>query len=516
MVQSICIMKWKQRITFAVEKERTQLIQEKIKIHDKFQFELKLDYPVLDKEKKTTYHIRTYFFIPKNLDINDDNYSKNDFFKDVLNYIRFKTPVVMMKRISLKKENFLSKLKEYSDRLLTHPTLKNKLKFEYSIKLLGAILRRAVRIHVDNIIAAKTPQQALSLTNKYIRYVNDILSTFRELMTEWREAALPDKLERLYHYADEYISLELEKQTFQVLGIVQRRWQNQWKNRKTIQVLRKIIEDELEYRNKQGYPSLPNSNRDHEEVLFRASMLKKIMGSILYLDVQKKKDSVYLEQFILSVAAGIAMIFATGVSFYWHLAYGGFTVSLFLILVVSYMLKDRIKELARMFFSAKLKRYTFNRKLFVYSEDKQKIGVFRDNFNYVSENNLPSKIRNVRDIYNTKDVDPDWIQENIIQYQKFVKIYSKDINFLFEDYPVTGIIDIMRFNVASFLRRMENPQKTIHLLNDKGSSKVYANKVYHINIVIGYESGQSTKYNRFRLVLDRNGIKRIEEVYSEV
>jgi hypothetical protein len=71
-------------------------IQQAVKPHDKYQIEIKLDYS-LDEGKKTTYQVSTYIFIPPSLGINKNTYSKEDFYRDIQNYIRLKTPTLILR-----------------------------------------------------------------------------------------------------------------------------------------------------------------------------------------------------------------------------------------------------------------------------------------------------------------------------------------------------------------------------------------------------------------------------------
>lgn len=65
------------------------------------------------------------------------------------------------------------------------------------------------------------------------------------------------------------------------------------------------------------------------------------------------------------LAAGLSMVFATVVSFSFQQTYGNFTMPLFIALVVSYMFKDRIKDLMHYWFANKLgsKFYDYKIKL---------------------------------------------------------------------------------------------------------------------------------------------------------
>ena len=62
------------------------MILETIKIHDNFQFEIKQSYNLsLDRKAANSYFVQTYFFLPANLNINRETYSREDFYKETEN-----------------------------------------------------------------------------------------------------------------------------------------------------------------------------------------------------------------------------------------------------------------------------------------------------------------------------------------------------------------------------------------------------------------------------------------------
>ena len=92
--------------------------------------------------------------------------------------------------------------------------------------------------------------------------------------------------------------------------------------------------------------------------LYRASVLKKYAASVLFLQVDVKPDGQSWTHLAQSIAAGIAMIFATGIAFLFQARYGNFTFPLFIALVLGYMFKDRIKEIGRDLFSQRLRSFS--------------------------------------------------------------------------------------------------------------------------------------------------------------
>jgi hypothetical protein len=62
---------------------------------------------------------------------------------------------------------------------------------------------------------------------------------------------------------------------------------------------------------------------------------------------------------------------------------------------------------------------------------------------------------------------------------------------------------------------MDEPEKEILVLDGGRSKTVVGTRVYHLNLVIKFTDQFRIRYDRVRLVLDRNGIKRVEPVSGE-
>ena len=110
-----------------------------------------------------------------------------------------------------------------------------------------------------------------------------------------------------------------------------------------------------------------------------------------FLNAKKKREGIIAEQVYFSVAAGISMIFATAIAFSFQQRYGNFTMPFFVALVVSYMLKDRIKELFRYYFAHKHRSKYFDNKT-TFGIGHNQIGWSREGFDFISQSNILFKI----------------------------------------------------------------------------------------------------------------------------
>ena len=224
-----------------------------------------------------------------------------------------------------------------------------------------------------------------------------------------------------------------------------------------------------------------------------------------------------MEQFLMAVAAGISMIFATVIAFYFQSIYGNFTFPVFVALVIGYMFKDRIKESGRALLSNKLKNFIFDRRINIKTLDrKYKLAVLREKITFLSENNLPQAVLTARHKDPFADLDNEGMGETIICHTKDIVLDASLFPKAFKGLPkVNGLNDIIRYNIQPYLRKMADPVEEQLLLEDGELKKVHTHKVYHINVVSRYKSispGVEILYKRMRLVLTRKGIKRIEYI----
>jgi len=134
----------------------------------------------------------------------------------------------------------------------------------------------------------------------------------------------------------------------------------------------------------------------------------------------------------------------------------------------------------------------------------------------VSEDSLPGAIRKRRQRDFMTELDNESQGETIIRHDKDIVLYNDAFEAVFPNMPtITGINDITRYDIHPFLGKMGDPIQTRLILDSEGIQEVTFNKVYHINLLSRYRSVAPEKdkaYSRIRLVLNRDGIRRVEHL----
>ena len=482
---------------------------------------MKLDYEVRD-EKETRYRISTYFFIPQSLDISKETYSKKEFYRDVKNYIRLKTPILNLRDLLEYEQSPLCQLEcmtalhDWAHR----EDLRQQLITNF--KLLSAILKSAIREHfslIDERITRSVPGSKIhlnieNLVASYLSNTAEISTRYRQLYATFNMPHMDTAVFSAYTLTDESISILIEEGLLEMFQIVQAHLKKETQQHFLLE-LGQRARAETKYRRSRGYLSILDAHSDNEEYLYRVSVLKKYAASVLYLSTDVHRDGWGLEQFVLALAAGLSMVFATLIAFYTQYYYGNFTFPFFIALVVAYMLKDRIKELGRALFATKLRSRLYDHRIDIRTQDgKHKLGVLREKMTFVKEEEVPNpvlKIRN-RDLFS--DLDNDGRGETIICYTKDIVLYRKTFDEVYANIAqITGLNDIIRYDIRPFLRKMAEPVQQRPYLEDGELHMAQCHKVYHINLVSRYRALHPQKeklHRRLRLVLNQDGLQRIE------
>ena len=495
------------------EKVVSMVIEEIIHIHDKYQFEIKLEYQLEHKKRSTTYDIETYLFFPYSLGINEQSYSKIDFYNDIQSYIRLKTPTVLLQDMAKGEESPLGKLRNNIKVLRSSVTPYNIEQYKYKMKMFGCIFKSAIRDHVAFILIKKNAGDIEDLLDKYQESIKNITSSFRELRTFLNVPSINKDIFSMYIFGDEYLSLLSESYSYELLEYL-----------KSIEIPNKnlyrerllgLIKDEIEYRINNHYPSIPEVDSTNEKFIFRASVLKKYIGNVLFLNTRIKQEGSFWEQIVFAIAAGVAMMFAVLATFSAQVIYPKVSMPLFIILVVSYMFKDRIKELMRGYLGSKLRNILFDHKMSIFYSPKEKLGWCKESFSFVKDSKIPNKIMRLRNRDHMTEIENGWLGEKSILYRKRTKLIRGKLERIYKDYRVESINDIIRLNVMKFLTKMDNPQKALYVSEGDSYQKIYGKRVYHVNMIMKYSMGNLIRYKRFRIVLSQDGIKRIEEVVMD-
>jgi len=485
------------------------MLERSVKIHDKYQLEIKYGYKISDKRKKTLYNIDSYFFFPESLGINSQTYTKKIFYKDIQSYLRFKTPTYLLNQIFEGKNSPIFSLKKSMELLLQKNDREHRENFDYNIKMVCSIFKSSLRDYLIFLKRDKNIQNPI-LVERYMNYSKSILKEYRSLIDMINVPIIEKKLMIIFKLGDEFMSHNLEYYSYKLLKLLNK--SDTIENGINKKILKGMITDEFDYRIKENFHPAPGNERDNEVLVFRRGILKKYISSALFLDTNWKPEGKLIEQILIGIAAGLAMAFATLVAFYAQKKYGNLTFPFFSFLVVGYIFKDRIKELTRSYLVGKIRSFNFDNNVDIFSDKKKVIGKYHEGVNFIKESGLPDDIKAIRKKEFITDIENLWLGEKVMLHRKKVILFSDKLKKVYKGYKINGVNDIVRFNISRFLNKMDNPFKKIFLIEDDKEKELIADRVYHINMITKITKNKKVFYNRYRIILTSNGIKRVENI----
>ncbi|WP_434381240.1 hypothetical protein [Melittangium boletus] len=497
------------------------LLQNRLEVHDRKQFELKLEYQPSGSDAETRYLVETYVFLPASLNIDAETYPRANFYADIHNYVRFKTPVMSLEELQFSDGSPLVRLEK-----ALRAGSESEAALIHQAKLLSCVFRGVLRRfardvesrcedgHVSSNCAAMEREAVATREG-----VRRILERFRIWAREVQRRRLQDKTCASIRLVDEYLSLTVEqflrKAVADMAALPRAGLSFELRKELMDEVLR-----EEQYRRAHALRSVISPTGDNEEYLHRFGFLKKFCMNILFLSARRAQKRQGWEEVLFALAAGVAMTFASVVAFWAQVRFTEASLNFFLIMIGGYMMKDRIKEGMRRMFSQVAARHLYDRMARIVEPVSGKcLGVCEEKVDYGRAVRVPEELVALRFRDDLITASQGELSETVLRYQKQVVL---DVKLLPRtERGVSGITDIIRINVGRFLRDMDEPEYALEYvdLEDFSVGRVRGTKSYQVDLAFRFtvqEAGEErVSLHLARLVLDRNGIKRMVRLYPE-
>ncbi len=487
------------------------------------QFEIKLEYQPSGTDPSSKYHVDTFLFLPASLNVDAETYPRDSFYADIHNYVRLKTPVLSFEE-NLTAEH--SPLEILEDRLKLGQ-LHAETELVYQAKMLSCVFRGALRrfskgvseqctrIEVDGGASAGALPPIATEMRDSITSVKAMLARYRALsLTLTTKHVVQEKTRASLRLVDEYLSLSVEQFFRKIVADMDRIPRTGIYIDLRKELMAQVIGDE-HYRRENKLRSVLSPTGDNEEYMHRIGFLKKFCMNILFLSARRDATRRNYEEVLFAIAAGLAMTFATAVAFAAQQRFPQASLNFFLILVVGYMMKDRIKEGLRRIFASLASRHLYDRTTSICDPvTHQEIGVCKEKVDYGKAVKVPPEIEKLRHTDDFVTVSQGELSETVIRYQKQIDLDSELLPRMGGGL-ISGVTDIIRLNVDRMLRDMDDPEYALEYvdLEDFSVGRVKAAKSYQVDLAFRFavDDGETkrTTLQLVRLVLDRNGIKRM-------
>lgn len=505
-----------------------------LEVHDRHQLEARFSYALGAGEGAQRYTVDAYFFVPRNVGVNRQNFSREQFYADVTALMRLDAarlplqqladptcPASPLRRVAEALESFRSSPRPPSAQpVVVHVKLYAYLFTQAAKSELGKLSK----LLKDRSRAGPPDWPAIeAAAEAALARLREGLWAYRRMRSGfWPfERVTHESLAEALRAADEYMSLYLEERlTLFATGLdrVAGRLDGTGALARLRLRLAALAEEETTHRRRYGYlVCAPGADRG-EYFTYRSSLLKKAVQQALYLDLREVKRDTYLRNAVGALGAALAAIWALATQLPATLAAvdGQTKMVFFAAAVLAYVLKDRIKAVTNEYLTARLRRYDHTS--WLYGESLGMIGLgmlrarLREAMRFQKGSEVPPDVARMRVTGRTVQ-NAELHGEEVIHYRKTVEIGTHDpAERLPEGYWVR---DILRLNVRHFLTRLDDPIDHVAFFDPDRRAFRSADlpKVYHLNLVlrITRENAAGEGQERFehlRVVLNKDGIVR--------
>lgn len=509
---------------------REELIEGQVRRHDRNHFEVKLDYSIDPDKRLTRYKVETYLFAPRSLGVDRATYPREEFYADVGGYIRFKTPHVSLAAL-VEDDNDASPLvrleRIFAESQRGGRNGDNHKTTGREFRLVACLLRTELRERTFRLVGrledlrhggegqAPLADSVATDVQTLVAELDALLTRFRGLASAAERPGNPAWVAELYAHVDEYQSTTIETVLTLLLHSLDKAMEVHGVLGAARTSLVRRVQSEQELRRALGLPSVLQGLEPDEAFVYRRGLLKRMVMSVLWLDIHTERDGRRLGEVGAAAAAGMAMAFAVGAAFYAQELWGLNSWPFFGAAILSYMAKDRIKVWLNHSFLARMSRWLWDHSVRIRDpESGAVIGMLREAVTFHTPEEVPRSVLRMRYAAEPSPLDRTRKPEVVIKYVKSIALRGKTIAS--HHGRLKDISDIIRFDVSRFLARADDPstdERVYDPLQDK-VRKVACPKVYHLNVVFVLKAGPGgdiISTQRMRVVLDQRGIRRVEE-----
>lgn len=366
----------------------------------------------------------------------------------------------------------------------------------YQISLLSIQWKRALNSRIKTI-------QKLDDDVEIVHTLED-LTHLLELFRGNSPHQYQKKMLQSYRYLDEYLNLFVcQKVMFLVCALKS----SKREQKEFIQeALFDFLKVEKEYAIEQGYRQYPATEEGAERLLTKTQQLQRYLDAPIRLKSNRKVEGAFTEQIIFGLAAAASMAIATAIAFYTQKLFGNFSTAFFYALVLSYILKDRFKEISRTIVLG-----YFNRRLysFKYSirdrESKKKVASIKDKCNFISHRELPENIKQVRNKQRPNLSGKD--EKKILHYKRIAEVDSS----LF---PVgeSKLSDQLVFNFSRIIRNLSDNKSLLYFYENNKTHQLIGRQRFHINIAVSVVKNSKQVLKYYHVPFNRKGIIDIKDI----
>lgn len=494
------------------------------RVHDRTHLEFAIDYPF--EAVASAYTWESFFFIPDSLRLAQTTYDKRQIYDDLLSYVRLAVPELPFDELARSASSEPPSGLLHELRASVNAAGGSRDGDEASrvavrrLRIFACVLRAsgldAKRRLMDELRAAGTADEAARAITRFTGLTHRLTGAYRATLERSGERApRSDEVEIALRWVDEDMSLFLET-LFATASVElgERAERDPSFGEVAAQLAREAVR-EARYRKDLDYPSVGSEHatpRDIEHIEFRRHVLKRFTSSVLWLKHEVRAASPWVLHSLYAVAAAVAMAFAVFVTLR-ATEMQSYLTLYFVLLVVSYAVKDRMKALLQDSFTKWAAKRFADRAWTIRDEERaESVGVVRERAAFRAFAKMPPEVLEVRRLTREHALEEHARPESVLWHEKRVDVIARKDGSL----PSPMMTEIFRLNIGSWLAHTDDPNRSITFADpDAGVvCSATARRVYNINIVYRLRKNDDPEpsWKRIRVVVSRKGIERIDPI----
>lgn len=452
--------------------------------------------------RRRTTRMRVVFFLPYSFNIRPDTMNPGEFYDDVKLYVRFNTPALGIDELVTEgsPDSPLDRLVRAIDGRAEMPLAS----LRYEAKLLGAITKSVLRDELVGRLHGTVGQERI---DSFLEVIQRLRAGFSRFRRAFGHAGLPGDVRETVRLVDEHLSLTMENYLVRMATDERVREASL-----SVERLLDAVAEEQAYRRERGYRSVvraddPRAKR--EEYIHRSKMLKHFSASALFLEIHRGDQSRRVEHLLYGIAAGAAMAIATAISFLGQVRFGTLSSTLFLVLVVAYVIKDRIKDAFRSVFQRTLGRLFYDtRTRFKDRSTHRAMGVVKERTVFLGRRRVDPALAAARRRGGFEEAIMEETPERVLEYTKLLRVNERRLHQTHR--RITGLADINIIDLKRLLRYLVRQRESVPVLDGDRVALEETRRIYHLNMLVAADAGEGERWTKVRLIVDAGGISRIE------
>lgn len=258
------------------------------------------------------------------------------------------------------------------------------------------------------------------------------------------------------------------------------------------------------YAESENHKLTHDSEFGREKLLDRLQLAQRILNRPYQLRRKMLNSGMLAEQLIFGFAAAFAMAFATAAAFITQRAFGNFSTPFFFSLVLSYIFKDRIKELGRNYLMEKYFAHYFQHHYRFYKGNESEI-VFdaKETLYRQNSENMQGLLKKVRKAFSSSDSSA--FKEALV-YQRSYTAHVKK-----QQEASCKFVDNLTLNLSGRLRSLPRVIRRHWKEADRNIQAVNVEQVHPVYLAFEVKTDAGTSHKIYKLTASRKGIHALVE-----